>query len=90
MPATVPTSAPVPASEPVVAKHLAAHIVGIDHFPDYVIVRLDNQQTWKQVSDSPGTLMLRNGDAVTIDRQMGSYWLAGPKGEAVQVTLETH
>jgi hypothetical protein len=64
--------------------------VSIDHFPDYVIVHLDNQQTWKQVSEASGTLALRNGDAVTIDKQMGSYWLSGPKGEAVQVKLETH
>jgi hypothetical protein len=82
-------STPAPASTPAVPKHFAAHIVSIDHFPDYVIVHLDNQQTWKQVSEASGALMLRNGDAVTIDKQMGSYWLSGPKGEAVQVKLET-
>jgi len=32
--------------------------------------------------------VLRNGDSVTIDKQMGSFWLAGPKGEAIQVRLE--
>jgi hypothetical protein len=80
---------PAPASRPPVPIHFAAHIVGIDHFPDYVVVHLDNQQTWKQVSEASGALMLRNGDAVTIDKQMGSHWLAGPKGEAVQVKLET-
>jgi hypothetical protein len=84
--ADVPTVAPVGPAAP---RHLAARISSIEHFPDYVVVHLDNQQTWKQVSDSPGSLVLRNGDSVTIDRQMGSYWLAGPKGEAVQVRLET-
>jgi hypothetical protein len=71
-----------------VPRHVAARIASVEHFPDYVVVHLDNQQTWKQVSDSPGSPTLRNGDPVTIDRQMGSYWLAGPKGEAVQVRLE--
>jgi hypothetical protein len=76
-----------PASSP--PKHIAARIVSIDHFPDYVVVHLDNQQTWKQVSDSPGGATLRTGDSITIDRQIGSYWLAGAKGEAVQVKLQT-
>lgn len=71
-----------------VPRHVAARIASVEHFPDYVVVHLDNQQTWKQVSDSPGSPVLRNGDSVTIDRQMGSYWLAGPKGEAIQVRLE--
>jgi hypothetical protein len=89
-------SAPAVAAEaaekpvgPAAPRHVAARISSIEHFPDYVVVHLDNQQTWKQVSDSPGGLVLRNGDPVTIDKQMGSYWLAGPKGEAVQVRLET-
>jgi hypothetical protein len=69
-------------------RHVAARISSIENFPDYVVVHLDNQQTWKQVSDGPGGLALRTGDAVTIDKQMGSWWLAGPKGEAVQVKLE--
>jgi hypothetical protein len=83
-----PRAAAGVASAPAQTKHLAAHIASINHFPDYVIVHLDNQQAWKQVADSSGALLLRNGDAVTIDKQMGSYWLAGPKGEAVQVKLQ--
>ena len=62
--------------------------MSIDHFPDYVVVHLDNEQIWKQVSDSPGGPALRTGDPVTIDKEMGSYWLAGPKGDAVQVKLQ--
>jgi hypothetical protein len=69
-------------------RHFGGHVSSIEHFPDYVVVHLDNQQTWKQVSDSTGSLALRTGDAVTIDKEMGSWWLAGPKGEAVQVKLE--
>jgi hypothetical protein len=75
-------SAPLP-------KHIAARIVSIDHFPDYVVVHLDNQQTWKQVSDSSGSATLHNGESVTIDREVGTYWLAGAKGDSVQVKLET-
>ena len=67
---------------------MSAHIASIEHFPDYVVVHLDNHQTWKQVSDSPAVTALRTGDPVTIDKQMGSYWLAGSKGESVQVRLE--
>jgi hypothetical protein len=70
------------------ARHVVARIVSIDNFPDYVVVHLDNQQIWKQVSESSGGPLLRVGDSVTVDREMGSYWLAGPKGEAVQVKLE--
>lgn len=73
---------------PTLQRHVAAHIVSIEHFPDHVLVHLDNQQTWKQTSDSPGGPLLRNGEAVTIDKQMGSWWLAGPTGESVQVRLE--
>jgi hypothetical protein len=69
-------------------KHIAARIVSIDHFPEYVVVHLDNQQTWKQVSDSSGSSTLHNGELITIDREVGTYWLAGAKGDAVQVKLE--
>jgi hypothetical protein len=74
---------------PSAARHVAARIVSIEHFPDYVVVHLDNQQIWKQVSESPGGPALRTGDPVTIDKEMGSYWLSGAKGEAVQVKLQT-
>jgi hypothetical protein len=88
-----PAAASVPAATagkptPSAARHVAARIVSIDHFPDYVVVHLDNQQIWKQVSDSPGGPALRTGDPVTIDNEMGSYWLSGAKGEAVQVKLQ--
>jgi hypothetical protein len=88
---SAPAVAAVAAEKPVAPaapRHVAAHISSIEHFPDYIVVHLDNQQTWKQVSDSPGSPVLRNGDSVTIDKQMGSFWLAGPKGEAIQVRLE--
>jgi hypothetical protein len=70
-------------------RHFSGRIVNVDYFPDYVVVHLDNEQVWKQVSESPGASALHTGDPVTIDKSFGSYWLAGPKGEAVQVKLET-
>jgi len=70
-------------------RHFFGRIVSVDYFPDYVVVHLDNEQVWKQVSESPGAAALHTGDPVTIDKSFGSYWLAGPKGEAVQVQLET-
>jgi hypothetical protein len=87
--AAAPPDATAGSAAPSAARHVSAQIASIDHFPDYVVVHLDNQQTWKQVSESPGATMLRKGDAVTVDKEMGSYWLAGPKGESVQVRLET-
>jgi len=91
--ASTPAAAQAPAGATAKAtalpdRHVSAHIASIDYFPDYVVVHLDNQQVWKQVSDSSGSLVLHNGDPVTIDKQMGSYWLSGPKSEAVQVKLE--
>ena len=87
-PAAAATAAEKPVT-PEPPRHVVARISSIEHFPDFVVVHLDNQQTWKQVSESSGGLALRNGDPVTIDKQMGSYWLAGPKGEAVHVRFET-
>jgi hypothetical protein len=86
-PAVAAAAAEKPAALPP-PRHVAARISSIEHFPDHIVVHLDNQQTWKQVSDSPGGPVLRDGDSVTIDKQMGSFWLAGPKGEAIQVRLE--
>jgi hypothetical protein len=88
-PAGGDSAAPVAgAGKSAAPRHVAAHISSVEYFSDYVVLHLDNQQTWKQVSDSPGSPVLRKGDPVTIDRQLGSYWLAGPKGEALQVQLE--
>ena len=70
-------------------RHFSGRIVSVDYFPDYVVVHLDNEQVWKQVSESPGASALHTGDPVTIDKSLGSYWLAGPKGQSVQVQLET-
>jgi hypothetical protein len=87
--ASPPTPGAAKASSPSAARHVSARIVSIDNFPDYVVVHLDNQQIWKQVAESPGGPALRTGDTVAIDKQVGSYWLSGSRGEPVQVKLQT-
>jgi hypothetical protein len=68
--------------------HISAQVTSVDYFPDHVVVHLDNHQVWQQVSEGSSELGLQPGDPVTVDRQMGSYWLAGRKGGAIQVKLK--
>lgn len=70
----------------VLPRHLAAKVSGIDYFTDHLVIHLDNSQVWEQVAE--GQLNLHIGDAVTIDKQMGSYWLSGTRGGALQVKLK--
>jgi len=79
-----------PASTTSPLRHVSARVTAVDYFPNHVVVHLDNDQVWQQDSDSEasGDLNLQVGDTVTIDRQMGSYWLSGRKGGAIQVKLK--
>jgi hypothetical protein len=70
------------------AKHIEAHIVRIENFPDEIVVHLDNDQVWQQVDPAPASPNLRTGDPVTIDRSMAAYCLSGPNGVAVKVRLK--
>ena len=68
-------------------RHLTAKIVSIDYVPDHMVLHLDNNQVWQQVAEASTELHLHVGDTVTIDKQMGSYWLSGRKGDGtVQIT----
>ena len=61
-------------------------MVSVDYLPDHMILHLDNSQVWEQVSEASTELHIRAGDTVNIDKQMGSYWLSGRKGDGtVQV-----
>jgi hypothetical protein len=71
-----------PASPP---KHISAHVVSVENFPDAIVVHLDNGQVWQQIQEATGTVGLRAGDTVTIDREMAAYWLSGKDGVAVKV-----
>jgi len=48
-------------------------------------LHLDNGQIWQQVQAADADANLHPGDAVTIDRSLGSYWLSGRSGAALKV-----
>jgi hypothetical protein len=66
-------------------RHIAARIVRIEPFPDAIVVHLDNDQVWEQVQEAAADVNLHTGDTVSIDREMGSYWLSGTGGSAMKV-----
>jgi hypothetical protein len=79
-------AAPAAAAAPVkLPRHIAARIVSIESFPDTIVVHLDNAQVWEQIQEASADVNLHAGDAVSIDREMGSYWLSGSGGIAVKV-----
>jgi len=50
-----------------------------------MVLHLDNGQVWQQTQAVSGDLGLKPGDAVKIDKQLGSYWLSGPYVRAMKV-----
>src|SRR5882724_1430202 len=81
-----PAVAAAPAAAPAnLPRHIAARIVSIQNFPDAIVVHLDNNQVWEQIQEASADANLHAGDAVSIDREMGSYWLSGSRGTAVKV-----
>ena len=66
-------------------QHVSAHVVSIDHSPSELTLHLDNGQVWEEIQSVSGDLSLREGDTVTIDKHMGSYWLTGPHVSAMRV-----
>lgn len=79
--APAPAAAAAAPSKP---RHITAHIVSIENFPDAMVVHLDNNQVWEQIQEASADVNLHKGDPVTIDREMGSYWLSG-RGAAMKV-----
>jgi hypothetical protein len=67
------------------SKHFEAHVVSIERLPNEMILHLDNDQVWQEVQSVSGDLSLREGDAVTIDKHFGSYWLSGPHVSSMKV-----
>jgi hypothetical protein len=67
------------------AQHFVAHLVGIERVPNEMILHLDNGQVWQEVQSVSGDLSLKEGDAVTIDKHFGSYWLSGPHVSSMKV-----
>lgn len=66
-------------------EHVRARIVSIDHQSNEMILHLDNGQVWQEVQSVSGDLSLREGDAVKIDRHLGSFWLTGPHVSSMKV-----
>jgi hypothetical protein len=67
------------------SKHVVAHLVSIERLPGEMILHLDNGQVWQEVQSVSGDLSLKEGDAVTIDKHFGSYWLSGPHVSSMKV-----
>ena len=87
-PAAVSAGTAAPAADAAAAdssKHFVAHLVSIERLPNEMILHLDNGQVWQEVQSVSGDLSLREGDAVTIDRHFGSYWLSGPHVSSMKV-----
>jgi hypothetical protein len=86
--ATAPVGAAAPAAPAAAAKpprHTSARIVSIENYPDAIVVHLDNEQVWEQIQVASADVNLHAGDTVTIDREMGSFWLSGRNGPAMKV-----
>jgi hypothetical protein len=64
---------------------VSAHLTSIEGLPNELVLRLDNGQVWQQLEAAPGVLSLRPGDAVTIEKHLGSYWLSGPHISSLKV-----
>jgi hypothetical protein len=77
-----PTRQESPAKEP---GHLLARVVRIEQSPNEMVLHLDNGQVWQQAQAVSGDMGLRAGDAVKINKQLGSYWLSGPHGLTMKV-----
>jgi hypothetical protein len=67
------------------SKRVVAHLVSIERLPGEMILHLDNGQVWQEVQSVSGDLSLKEGDAVTIDKHFGSYWLSGPHVSSMKV-----
>jgi hypothetical protein len=78
----IPAAPTAPAKPP---RHTSARIVSIENFPDALVVHLDNDQVWQQIQVASADVNLHAGETVSIDREMGSFWLSGSNGIAMKV-----
>jgi hypothetical protein len=84
-------SAPSPARPAPAAvttpDHFSARVTRVEAGPDQIVIHLDNGQVWEQSVSGSTDLALKNGDAVKLARQMGSWWLTNNYGGTLQVRL---
>jgi hypothetical protein len=83
--AAAPATPAAPAAPAKPPRHTSARIVSIENFPDALVVHLDNDQVWQQIQVASADVNLHAGDTVSIDREMGSFWLSGSNGVAMKV-----
>lgn len=57
-------------------SRLSARIASVDASSEQLVLRLDNGEVWEQTDRTAGGLGLRAGDAVTIEKHFGSYYLS--------------
>jgi hypothetical protein len=60
------------------ASVISAHLTEIEHKSAGLALRLDNGELWEQTQPVAGALSLHVGDAVQIERHLGSWVLNGP------------
>jgi hypothetical protein len=70
------------------AQKIEAHVTSYTFTADRpALIRLDNDQLWRQVSAGDGDLLLKPGDAVVISRgALYSYWLQAKSGRGGKVS----
>jgi len=68
--------------------HMTAQVARLERSPDSMVLHLDNGQVWRQVGRASGDLSLREGDNVTIEKHLGSYWLSSRYVSNMKVRLE--
>jgi hypothetical protein len=54
-----------------------------------MVLHLDNGQVWQQIEPASGSLTLRVGDSVTIEKHLGSYWLSSRYVSDMKVRLQS-
>jgi hypothetical protein len=71
------------------ASRMTAHVAGLDRSADSMVLHLDNGQVWQQIEPASGSLTLRVGDSVTIEKHLGSYWLSSRYVSNMKVRLQS-
>jgi hypothetical protein len=68
-------------------SRVTAHVASLDRSPNSMLLHLDNGQVWQQIGRAAGDLTLREGDSVTIEKHLGSYWLSSRYVSDMKVRL---
>jgi hypothetical protein len=68
--------------------HVTAQVVRLERSPDSMVLHLDNGQVWRQIGPASGDLSLHEGDRVTIEEHLGSYWLSSRHVSNMKVRQE--